>query len=413
MPIARFNLLLRETIGLDPASVGPAAVERAVRERMAASGAAGLDAYWERVRTSESELQLLIETVIVPETWFFRVVPAFDALARLAREQSARAPQRPMRLLSLPCSTGEEPYSMAMALLDAGVPATHFQIDAVDICTRSLAIAERALYGRNSFRGSALDYRARHFTETPHGHQLSDAVRGQVRFRHGNLFAPGLAGGAMPYDFVFCRNLLIYFDRPTQQRAIAVLDKLLCEQGILFSGPAEAGPLVSQEMVSAGISQAFAFRKPAAVAAPVALKVQPLPCMPAPPQPARHSLAAPYPARAVPAAENVSRAPAATALSQAMQLANRGQLAEAAALCRQSIEQAGPSAAAFCLMGVLSDAGGDRAAAGECYRKALYLEPGHHEALTHLAALLEMQGDAAGARRIGERARRAQARQPS
>jgi chemotaxis protein methyltransferase WspC len=403
MPIARFNTLLRQTIGLDPESIGPAAVERAVRERLDASGADGLDAYWEQVRTSESELQLLIETVIVPETWFFRVGPAFDALARLAREQHARAPERRLRLLSLPCSTGEEPYSMAMALLDADVPATHFQIDAVDICTRSLGIAERAIYGRNSFRGSALDYRARHFTETPKGHRLSNAVRRQVRFGHGNLLGPGVAGGARPYDFVFCRNLLIYFDRPTQKRAIAVLDKLLCEQGILFAGPAEAGPLVSQNMVSAGISQAFAFRKPGAAAAPVTPKLRPLPPRAVSPRA--------VPSRAVrPPAAEVRRTSGAAALSQAMQLADRGQLAEAADLCRQSIEEAGPSAAAYYLLGVLSDAGGDRAGAGECYRKALYLEPEHHEALVHLAALLDMQGDAAGARRISERARRAQAR---
>ncbi|MES2538930.1 MAG: CheR family methyltransferase [Pseudomonadota bacterium] len=406
MPFARFSLLLRQTIGLDPESIGASAVERAVRERLAASGADGLDAYWERVQASESELQLLIETVIVPETWFFRVGPAFEALARLAREQFARAPERPLRLLSLPCSTGEEPYSMAMALLDAGVPPAQFQIDAIDICTRSLAIAERAIYGRNSFRGSALDYRARHFTQTPHGHQLSDAVRRQVRFRYGNLFGPALAGGAMPYDFVFCRNLLIYFDRPTQERAIAVLDKLLCEKGVLFSGPAEAGPLVSQELVSAGISQAFAFRKPAAAEAPVTPKARPLPRMA--PQPVRRSTATQQqqqPARTV--------RPIATVLSQAIQLANQGQLAEAATLCRQSIEQSGASAAAFCLMGVLSDAGGDRGGAAEWYRKALYLEPGHHETLVHLAALLDLQGDAAGARRLGERARRAQAKAPA
>ncbi len=103
-------------------------------------------AYWERVRGSRAELQALIEAVVVPETWFFRDREAFAALARLAREEwLPSAPQTGCcRLLSLPCSTGEEPYSMAMALLDAGVPADRFRIDAVDISAAALAQAERA-----------------------------------------------------------------------------------------------------------------------------------------------------------------------------------------------------------------------------------------------------------------------------
>src|SRR5437899_821468 len=114
MPTARFEALLKHTMGLDVASIGPAMIERAVRERLATSGAIDLDAYWQLVQTSETELQALIEAVIVPETWFFRDREAIEALARLAWEQSLRT-QRPLRLLSLPCSTGEEPYSIAMA----------------------------------------------------------------------------------------------------------------------------------------------------------------------------------------------------------------------------------------------------------------------------------------------------------
>jgi chemotaxis protein methyltransferase WspC len=426
MSYARFHALLRQTIGLDPASIGSAMIERAVRARQAASGAAGLDAYWERVRASETELQQLVEAVVVPETWFFRGRPAFVALARLAREQALRAPGRRLRLLSLPCSTGEEAYSIAMALLDAGLADAQFQIDAVDICHRSLAVAERALYGRNSFRGGSLDFRARHFMQAGDKYRLSDAVRRQVRFQQGNLFGPGLLAGETPYDFIFCRNLLIYFDRPMQQRAIALLGKLLSGQGTLFAGPAEGGLLVGHGMAPAGMEQAFAFRKPGGN--PPAVRLAPVLTRLAPASLPVTAIAPPAPARVQPLPPKRPAAPAAvpggTSLEAALpkaviagtdtleiatQLADRGRLGEAAALCRQHIALQGPSAAAHCLLGLICDAGGDPAGACVHYRKALYLDPGHREALAYLAVLLDMQGDAAGAARLAERARRAQA----
>ncbi|MFD2270534.1 CheR family methyltransferase [Undibacterium arcticum] len=358
MSTARFEALLKHTMGLDAASIGPAMIERAVRERLATSGAIDLDAYWQLVQTSDTELQALIEAVIVPETWFFRDREALEALARLAWQQSLRTqPERPLRLLSLPCSTGEEPYSIAMALLDAGLPAARFHIDAVDICTRSIATAERAVYGRNSFRGKLLDYRARHFTPMGDGYVLADSVRQQVRFQHGNLFAPGLLAGENAYDFVFCRNVLIYFDRATQERAILVLDKLLSATGFLFVGPAEAGLFVRQTMISAGIPLAFAFRKTqAATPDPLPFRhaAQPAPQLAAISRPTL-AIAAPrkIPARA-PLQMEIQTSPKQLdepTLSRATRLANQGQLAEAAAICQQHLQQTGPSAAAFLLDG--------------------------------------------------------------
>ena len=121
----------------------------------------------------------------------------------------------------------------------------------------------------------------------------------------------------------------------------------------------------------------------------------------------------PAPVRIMPRKKPEQAAPAAVpdrpSLEAATRLADQGKLGEAAALCRQHIALRGPSAAAHNLLGVICDAGGDPAGAHMHYRKALYLDPGPGEALAHLAALLAMQGDAAGAARLAERARRAQA----
>ena len=104
----RFFKHLFERIGLDVASVGPAMIDRVVEQRCASAGSADLDAYWDLLQHSASEQQALIEAVIVPETWFFRYPESFKALSGLAnkRLRELKSP-RPLRFLSLPCSTGE------------------------------------------------------------------------------------------------------------------------------------------------------------------------------------------------------------------------------------------------------------------------------------------------------------------
>jgi chemotaxis protein methyltransferase WspC len=410
----QFEGLLKQAMGLDAASIGTPSVERAVQERLAACK---LDAhtYLERVRSSETELQALIEAVVVPETWFFRDREAFNALSRFANDEWLPAHVHGMlRVLSLPCSTGEEPYSMAMALLDSGFPANRFGIDAVDISERALSRAAHATYGRNSFRGQDLAFRDRHFETTPEGHRLNDAVRRHVKFHHANLFDPGFLPGVGIYDFVFCRNVLIYFDRATQDQAVRVLDRLLSPKGVLFVAPSETGLLMSHSFASAKIPLAFAFRKAPAMVGPAkpALARPRLSAAPKagtrvsklskPPRP--RSLKPTRIPSKKPAPRRASLPPA--GLAEAALLADQGKLAPAMKVCEAHLESHGPSASAFHLLGVISDASGNRKAAAEFYRKALYLDPSHQEALFHLALLLDAQGDTAGANAARARAQR-------
>ncbi|HUP90907.1 MAG TPA: protein-glutamate O-methyltransferase CheR, partial [Solimonas sp.] len=259
MALPEIEQLLKKAMGLDSQSIGSPTVERAVESRQRALRIADAQVYWDKVSTDEAELQELIEAVVVPETWFFRDREAFAALAGTVLPEWLRShPGGVMRLLSLPCSSGEEPFSIAMALLDAGLAPERFAIDAVDISARALEIAQRGLYSPNSFRGEVLGFRDRHFEPTPHGHKVSDAVRQQVRFRQGNIFSPN--AGEL-YDVVFCRNLLIYFDRPVQDRAVKVIEKMLTAKGFLFVGPSETSLLGSHNFTSARWPLAFAFRK--------------------------------------------------------------------------------------------------------------------------------------------------------
>lgn len=414
----RFFRFLRERIGLDVDSVGAPMVERALRQRCVAVGATDLGDYWLRLQQSNDEQQALIEAVIVPETWFFRYPESFTALASLAHKRQAElAGARPLRLLSLPCSTGEEPYSLAMALLDAGMAPAAFLIDGMDISPGSVAKAVHAVYGRNAFRGSDLGFRERHFEALAEGHRLHERVQQQVSLQVGNVLDPALSSRDGLYDFVFCRNLLIYFDVPTQQRVFEVLKRLLHPQGVLFIGPAEGSLLARLGMRPLGVAQSFAYVRQEGASAPLSAP---------PPPPARRTMAAPvvpaYPppntpmprplrvlpvvAKPAPAREYQHEA-ASELLANIARLANAGASEQARAECQRYLGRFAPSAQVYYWLGLLSDTEGDAQQALTHYRKALYLQPQHPEALVHLAALLAAQGDLAGARRLQERAARA------
>jgi len=423
--IEEFSGLLKRRMGLDSGSIGQAAVERAVRHRMHAAGVDDEQDYLMRVQAWPDEMQQLIEAVIVPETWFFRYPESQVAMATLARERlfAPGCEGRVLRVLSVPCSSGEEPYSIAMALLDAGVPAHRFQVDAVDISVRMVEFAQRAVYGRNSFRGGDLAFRDRHFSEVPEGHQLAARVRGQVRFQPGNLFDPNLLAGAAPYDFVFCRNLLIYFDMATQERAVQVLRRFAREDGLLFVGPAETSLLTGRRLPAVPLARSFAFRATPAPApvesltparAPLAGQ-RPLVHAWTPPR--RPVAQAPAPRLPVPHAA-IADAPSAQGAGQAAQaslreiaaLADLGRVRDAMAQCQAHLDIHGASAEALHLQGLLLDAQGQSRQAQAAYRKALYLDPNHREALLHLAALVASDGDQEGARRLQARAARGEAR---
>ena len=410
----RFFDFLKDRIGLDVASVGPAIIERAVRQRTTASQALTADEYWHTLQGSRDEQQALIEAVIVPETWFFRYPESFATLAKLATKRLADINNmRGLRILSLPCSTGEEPYSIAMALLDAGLKPHQFKVEGMDVSPLSVEKARRALYGKNSFRGQDIAFRERHFSAEEDGYRLSERVLEQVRLQVGNLLDPALLANEPPYDFVFCRNLLIYFDQPTQQQVFEVLKRLTHVDGVLFIGPAEGSLLGRFGMRSIGIPQSFAFSRQSAPEPepyPTTFVPTPLPVR----QPVRS--VTPPPVRSRPFATVVplpntlktANPDAATLLANIAALANEGKSAEARAACESYLRSHEPVAQVFYWLGLLSDVAGRALEAQGFYRKALYLEPQHPDALMHLAALLQSQGDTAGARRLQERAARSE-----
>ena len=114
-----------------------------------------------------------MESVVVTETWFFRDREPFDAMVQFVKGRLADdAGRRRVRILSVPCASGEEPYSLVMGLLDAGIDSKDFEVDAADVSPRALLKAKRAIYNKNSFRGSDLRFRDRYFHQNKEGYVL-------------------------------------------------------------------------------------------------------------------------------------------------------------------------------------------------------------------------------------------------
>ncbi|MCF6212216.1 MAG: methyltransferase domain-containing protein [Gammaproteobacteria bacterium] len=269
MPLKKIKSMLQEVIGLYACSIGDASIERAIHHRMQAldipvSGVRGETEYLLRIRNDRKEFDELIEEVVVPETWFFRNVFPFEALASYLPGLKQKQPgdvAAELKILSLPCSTGEEPYSIAMVMMEKNIAIGKFSIDALDVSQRAIRKAKRAIYGQHSFREEYRGLRDKYFQRARTGYILSSEVKKKVKFARANVVADNFDQSQAKYDVIFCRNLLIYFDRPTQACVLKKLHRMLKPEGVLCVGHAEAAQVTKDYFLPLDISMAFAFSK--------------------------------------------------------------------------------------------------------------------------------------------------------
>ncbi len=423
MSLKMIESFLEKEMGLSAEAIGPEVIAKAVRLRMADLGLTDMKGYYDYLKTTQNEQGILMEGVVVLETWFFRNKNAFVFLVNHVTEKwSPKHRGNHLRVLSVPCSTGEEPYSIAMALMDAGIKSDRFRIDGVDISEAALGKARSAVYAQGSFRGDDLSFRERYFEPKGDTYQLHASVRKEVRFIRGNVLNDRLLMDQAPYDIIFCRNLLIYLSPRARQRTLESMDRLLAGAGILFVGHAERQAAI--EWGLAGIPEfgVFACRKerrkrerslkPNFVAQPrpreklfekVGKKLQAVtPVTPA------------YSPSKVSESEGSSKQPdnrrsladLKDLFVEAQRLADRGSLPSALALCQDFLCEHPVHVQAHFLMGLIHEALDNEGKAEEFFNKAIYLDPNHSEALNHLSFIMEHRGDKKRAAHLRRRAQR-------
>ena len=310
---------------------------------------------------------------------------------------------------------------MAMTLRDAGV-VDRVTIDAMDISQRALEAAARAVYGNRAVRHVGGERLAKHFLREGDGHRLSGGITALVSFQRGNLVDDQVLATQRHYDVIFCRNVLIYLTPAARDRVLATLSASLADDGWLITGHAEVSGVVAPRFVSAHVPRTFAYRKaPADAAAREAVGFDiGGACRADRPRRRRDGPQLALPAargsgtRAIPVAPVTSPGavpPRAASLGEIERVADAGDLARAAALCRAYLAGSPGSAQGYYLLGIVESARGQRDAADAALRRAIYLDPEHVGALQQLANERRRHGDEQEAAQFSRRAGRVQARQ--
>lgn len=405
--------LLYEKIGIDFQANSPTILANAIRKRREARGLQNEAEYISLVSSDPKELKTLIDSLVVHETWFFRDFEPFVFLKNYAMERKASRKDSPLRALSLPAATGEEPYSIAITFMEAGLAPDEFQIDAVDVSGTALEKAAQAFYRASSFREKDEELRRKYFLQTEGGFRVIPEARSAVRFFQGNILHPGGLGIHGIYDVIFFRNLLVYLHEEARKQAIHNIETMLRKGGILFLGFAEPHHIFFPGYVPVDHPRAYAARKPeeresqerrlpaapgssstgkpepgkwtspktSASVAPKRARQRPVPGKDLPPPPVKSAERGDQP-----------RPSQAKVLELARDLADRGMLADARTLCSQCLETDATCIEARYLLGVIALAEGDEEGALDQFNRVIYLEPDHIEALVHLSLIMDKKG---------------------
>lgn len=221
-------------------------------------------------------LQGLINQLTVNETYFLREDYQFNSLLStvlpnvLAARGGAGALAGPLKILSLPCSTGEEPYSIALRLLEEWdqIDRVNVEIHGADIDSNVLAMAVRATYGNRSLQRMPPQWLQKYFSRiAPDRYLLDEGIRSAVAMHNVNVCDTPAMRAFQDFDVIFCRNVLIYFDELSSRRAAENLYGALRPGGYLFLGHSESMSRISPIFTPVRLPDGFVYQRPLGVPA--------------------------------------------------------------------------------------------------------------------------------------------------
>lgn len=218
------------------------------------------------------EFQEMFNRITINETSFFRN----DAQLAVFEHQilpellEARAKTKRLRVWSAACSTGEEPFTLAMMLhrtLGVRLSDWNIEILGTDISEKALKVAQSGTYNNYAVRSTPELIKSRYFTQEGRSFQLNDTIRSMVNFERHNLKDRMAAKRHGTWDVIFCRNVLIYFDDAMKKGVISMFANQLADDGTLFIGHSERIKDLTQDFQQLSIPQGFCYQKPAHVTA--------------------------------------------------------------------------------------------------------------------------------------------------
>ncbi|RVT87561.1 CheR family methyltransferase [Inhella crocodyli] len=244
-------------------------VDKRLVERIQATGAGDFRNYFVGLRfeTAGSELQHLVNAMTVNETYFFREAYQFDCMVRdmLGEVTRHRRPGDRIRIWSIPSSTGEEPYSIAIYLLERWADIDRFDVEILssDIDTTVLAAAERGVYSNRSVANLPVAYRDKYFRRVGDGEwAISRDLVAAVHFSQVNLSDATDTARFRDIDLIFCRNLLIYFDDVSRRAAAEAMFDALSPGGFVCLGHSESMSRITSLYRVRRFADAMVYQRP-------------------------------------------------------------------------------------------------------------------------------------------------------
>lgn len=245
-------------------------VDKRLIERMEATGAEDFRAYFLALRferNSQEELQHLVNSMTVNETYFFREAYQFDCMVKdmLNEVIKRKSPGDRIRIWSVPSSTGEEPYSIAIYLLERWAHINDYEVEILssDIDTKVLSAAQRGVYSARSIANLPRDYLNRYFTQTREQEwTISRDLVAAVDFSQVNLSDPADTRRFRNIDLIFCRNLLIYFDDLSRKVAAEAMFDALSPGGFICLGHSESMSRITSLYRVRRFADAMVYQKP-------------------------------------------------------------------------------------------------------------------------------------------------------
>ncbi len=217
--------------------------------------------------TSQAELQELFDRITINETSFFRNEPQLEVFEHeaLPRLIEARNPKKRLRIWSAACSTGQEPYTLAMQVHRAlGVRFGDWGIDILgtDLSGKALDVARKGTYAPHSVRAMPPAVLSGYFIETRDGFQIDPTIASMVSFNTHNLKDQPPVQRRGRWDVIFCRNVMIYFDDAMKTRCARMFHEALADDGVLFIGHSESLRHIAHETFDPlPMPQAFGYMK--------------------------------------------------------------------------------------------------------------------------------------------------------
>ena len=246
-------------------------LDRRLSPRLALHSLPGFRDYYQFLkydRSKDEEISDILDILTTNETYFFRESFQLDAFTDeiLPELKLLKEKDRTLRIWSAGCSTGEEPYTIAMLMLELDCfRGWRIEIVGSDISQRVVQVARKGIYGKSSFRSTDERYLHRFFTETQGGYRICDEVRELVTISQMNLFDANRLALLGKMDVIFCRNVIIYFDQGSKTRVIESFYHTLRNGGYLLLGHSESLMNISTAFALRHLKSDMVYRKVAAV----------------------------------------------------------------------------------------------------------------------------------------------------